>query len=153
MGAPHYPPELVDQVCELYQAGHGMQEAAQLTGVRSPSTVQGMLHRRGVEIRPPGVYSPITQARFPQGTQLNRGGMPGAEHPAWKGDQIGYSAAHDRVRKARGRPQKCSRCETTNPALKYEWANLTGNYIDVNDYERMCTACHAKFDSARRTAA
>jgi hypothetical protein len=33
-----------------------------------------------------------------------------------------------------------------------EWANLTGNYADIDDYERMCVLCHRNFDAARRRA-
>jgi hypothetical protein len=57
-----------------------------------------------------------------------------------------------RVGAARGRPSHCSICDTTSSETKYEWANLTGNYQDVNDYARMCVTCHRRFDAARRKA-
>jgi len=56
-----------------------------------------------------------------------------------------YGACHYKVRKLRGTPSLCEVCGTTT-AKKFEWANLTGNYADINDYKRMCASCHDKFD-------
>lgn len=56
-----------------------------------------------------------------------------------------YVYAHLRVAKIRETPSKCEHCRTTK-AKKFEWANLTGNYEDVNDYVRLCTSCHRKMD-------
>jgi hypothetical protein len=56
-----------------------------------------------------------------------------------------YGACHYKVRRLRGTPQLCEVCGTTS-ARKYEWANITGNYEEINDYKRMCTSCHNKFD-------
>lgn len=33
---------------------------------------------------------------------------------------------------------------------QFHWANLTGDYADVNDYARMCVPCHRRFDAERR---
>ena len=71
-------------------------------------------------------------------------------NPTWLGDTAGYSAFHTRVKRRRGMPSKCDRCGTTNPRNRYEWANLTGHYEDVDDYQRMCTTCHRRYDAARR---
>ena len=70
----------------------------------------------------------------------------GSDNPNWKGDKAGYSALHYRVCKARGKPKKCEVCKTTKKNKRYQWANLTGNYSDVNDYKRMCQSCHGKHD-------
>lgn len=69
----------------------------------------------------------------------------GSESPAWKGDNISYKGAHLRVGKMRGRPSLCEVCETTE-AKRFDWANVNGNYADVNDYVRLCRSCHASFD-------
>ena len=45
---------------------------------------------------------------------------------------------------------QCERCGTTDPTKRYEWANLTGHYEDVADYERMCKSCHERYDRARQ---
>lgn len=67
----------------------------------------------------------------------------------WKGEQVGYTAAHARVMKERGKPTNCEECGENDPSLKYEWASLSKNYTDVNDYKRMCVKCHRSFDSDR----
>ena len=61
-----------------------------------------------------------------------------------------YHKAHRAVEKARGAAKECSRCGPTDPDKFYEWANLTGNYADVTDYERMCRTCHRRYDKERR---
>jgi len=70
----------------------------------------------------------------------------GANNPAWKGDKAGYSALHYRLYKERGQPQSCERCKTTR-AKRFEWANKSGKYADINDYIRLCSSCHAKMDN------
>jgi len=68
---------------------------------------------------------------------------------SWKGDNATYAALHYRVESSRGKPHYCSVCGTMD-AKRYEWANLTGVYQDINDYARMCVPCHRKYDSKRR---
>lgn len=66
---------------------------------------------------------------------------------SWKGDKASYSAFHYRVEAERGKPSKCEECGTKT-AKKFEWANLTGKYEDVNDYKRLCNSCHRKLDKS-----
>jgi hypothetical protein len=68
----------------------------------------------------------------------------------WKGNNAGYYAFHKRVQLKRGKPFYCEICGKKNKNAIYEWANLTGNYSDVNDYKRMCKHCHVKYDNERR---
>lgn len=70
----------------------------------------------------------------------------GKDNPMWKGDNVGYASLHLRVEKIRGKPQKCEFCGTTDPNKTYEWASMTKNYLDINDYKRLCKSCHNKFD-------
>ena len=70
---------------------------------------------------------------------------------SWKGDSASYAALHLRVQVARGKPARCDRCGTT-AAGRYEWANLTGQYTDIYDYQRMCVSCHQQYGAARRRA-
>lgn len=56
-----------------------------------------------------------------------------------------YGSLHYKIRKLKGTPSLCEVCGTTE-AKKFEWANLTGNYEDINDYQRMCSSCHAIYD-------
>ena len=69
----------------------------------------------------------------------------GKNNDSWKGNDAGYKALHYRVITKRGQPQLCEDCGTTK-AKRYEWANLTGRFEDVNDYKRLCKSCHAKLD-------
>jgi hypothetical protein len=73
----------------------------------------------------------------------------GADNPNWGGDQISYAGAHLRVNRLRGQPKECEHCGTTDADIYYDWANLTGNYTDPEDYIRLCAKCHFWFDSAR----
>jgi hypothetical protein len=127
------PPEKVAQICALYLAGYSALMTSLQVGVSS-ATVLTTLRRNKITVRPRG------------------SSVPGLRHPAWKGDQVGYRAAHSRVSRTRGRPQHCTRCQTTDPSKIYDWANLTGNYPDPDDYARMCRSCHVIFDRARRAA-
>jgi hypothetical protein len=61
-------------------------------------------------------------------------------------DATTYSRGHHHVRDVRGRPKLCEDCGATDSSKRYEWASLTGNYLDVMDYKRLCRACHIKFD-------
>lgn len=127
-----YPPDVVAQVLEMYQSGMTVAEirAAAPKGYR----VQTILER----------YLPARRAAAKRD-------QSGEKNHMWAGDTAGYQALHLRVYVKRGAPQRCSRCGTTDES-RYEWANLAGNYQDVNDYQRMCICCHRQYDAARRRA-
>src|ERR1700735_2190867 len=73
----------------------------------------------------------------------------GPEHYAWKGEGAGYKAKHYRVSHVRGRASSCVwGCTETK---RFEWANLTGDYEDPDDYAAMCISCHRRYDDARRS--
>lgn len=57
-----------------------------------------------------------------------------------------YRQLHAKVRRIKGSPKECEVCQIANPGIRYEWANLTGRYEDVDDYARMCCSCHRQFD-------
>jgi len=75
--------------------------------------------------------------------------LRGADTSSWKGDEAGYSSLHERVDNQRGKPKECSVCGEVGKDKRYEWANLTGNYTDVMDYQRMCKLCHSNYDKNR----
>lgn len=132
-GAPprEYPQELVAEVCRLYESGMTRDEVQKAIG---PGVkVEVILRRAGVEMRRP----------IPRDQSAERNGC-------WKGDAATYTALHLRVQVERGNPKCCNRCCANDPAIRYEWANLTGDYTDVNDYERMCVTCHRRYDADRR---
>lgn len=74
----------------------------------------------------------------------------GEANSSWKGEDAGYSALHLRVIAAKGRPMECAHCGCTDPNIRYDWANLTGRYEDIDDYERLCACCHTSYDVERR---
>jgi hypothetical protein len=62
----------------------------------------------------------------------------GPANSTWRGEEAGYDALHARVYRAKGFPSKCENCGESDPLRRYEWANQTGNYLDIEDYKRMC---------------
>lgn len=69
----------------------------------------------------------------------------GEQHPSWNGDNVGMKALHEWVYKTLGRPQKCEHCGTTEGQL--DWANKSQKYKrSVDDWIRLCRACHVKYD-------
>lgn len=70
----------------------------------------------------------------------------GADNHMWKGENVKYIALHQWVYKMLGKPHKCENCGTKS-AKRYEWANLTKEYIrDVSKWTRLCSSCHIKHD-------
>lgn len=70
----------------------------------------------------------------------------GSNNPQWKGDSAGIEAMHIRLVKRFGKPKECWSCGCNDKNKKYDWANLTGNYQNINDYKRLCRSCHSKLD-------
>ncbi|QHB37302.1 HNH endonuclease [Gordonia phage Gudmit] len=126
-----YPAELVDKVQAMYAAGHTITEIqAEVHGAK----VQNIIRRYDINTRP----------------AIKRD-QRGEKNHMWRGDAANYQALHLRVESARGKPSRCARCWTTTPG-RYEWANRTGKYEDINDYVRLCVSCHRRYDAARRQA-
>ena len=99
-----------------------------------------------------------------------RQGIPawnkGKEHlkeennPAWKGNNVGYSALHYWVKRHLGIPKFCEHCKVEGEYLFYwkqeklekrwsiQWANKSQQYFrDLSDWLRLCVPCHKKYDS------
>lgn len=129
-----YPATLVARVEGLYEAGQTQAEIGTQIG-QSQKVVWRLMANHCIQAR-------IAAKRD----------QSGSANSMWAGNEAGYQALHLRVETARGKPARCNRCGAGNPALRYEWANLTGNYQDINDYERMCVSCHRRYDGARRAA-
>jgi hypothetical protein len=63
----------------------------------------------------------------------------------WRGDNVGYAALHDWVRRNRGAPTCCEHCGTTEGRI--EWANKSKEYRrDLEDWLALCKACHWAYD-------
>lgn len=67
----------------------------------------------------------------------------------WSGTETEYGRYHHQLRKLKGSARHCERCGATDPATQYHWANLTGDYSNLDDYQCMCAGCHRKYDLAR----
>lgn len=128
------PPELVTQVRELYEAGHTMREVAELVGT-TVKVLQRLMPRNGIARRASAKRDQV-----------------GERNHMWRGGEAKYQALHLRVEAARGKPNRCACCDTADPSQRYEWANLSGRYEDINDYARLCVPCHRRVDAARRAA-
>lgn len=94
-------------------------------------------------------------------TQCRASAMSGDNHPNWNPDSAykkytksQMTGFHQRVEKARGsaKDHGCEHCGDTQPRY-YHWANVSGNYTDVNDYISLCVPCHYKYDAPKRAAA
>ena len=70
----------------------------------------------------------------------------GENNSSWKGDNAGKQAFHRRLYSKYGKPCKCENCGTSDKNKSYDYANLTGNYQDIDDYMPMCRSCHWRYD-------
>ena len=73
----------------------------------------------------------------------------GEDHPNWKGQQAGYMAKHNWIRRKCGSAaqNQCQHCQ--QPAR--EWANVSGEYRrELGDYIPLCRSCHIAFDARMR---
>lgn len=70
--------------------------------------------------------------------------ISGKNHPAFKGDKVGYAALHDWVYAYKGRPSECEHCGKTKTL---QWANKSHQYKrKLNDWLSLCSSCHSKYD-------
>lgn len=101
-----------------------------------------------------GSYSHIDISKFIKaGSDATRGKMlpkkTEAGNPAWRGDDASYVSKHRRIYRRYGQPKKCEFCGTTE-YHRYEWANITGQYlIDRWDWIRLCVPCHRQQAAGR----
>jgi hypothetical protein len=75
-------------------------------------------------------------------------GVTGKNHFNYKNGVVGYSTYHLRVQAARGKAKICKTCGSTQFV---EWANLTGQYENIYDYDQLCRKCHHAFDDIANT--
>lgn len=66
------------------------------------------------------------------------------KNPMWKGDEVGYDALHDWVKRHKGEPKECEHCQSTS---NLQWANKSRKYNrDLDDWLSLCVSCHSKYD-------
>jgi hypothetical protein len=108
----------------------------------------------GTVVRQKRLRNPAPRPPVPKGPESSR----------WVGDDVGYHGVHKRLRTTRGRPDRCDHCGTLDAGLLYEWAlNWEGDptttvdptngcdySVDLDDYVRLCSSCHRRFDAWHR---
>jgi hypothetical protein len=129
------PLEVVEKIRDLYYGREmNLAEVGAEIGM-SAATVCNMMERNGM----------------PRRRRIKRD-QRGPANSTWRGDSAGYTALHSRIHRQRGQPSRCEKCGTEDPSMRYEWANLTGRYEDIDDYARMCLPCHRRYDAERRAS-
>jgi hypothetical protein len=74
----------------------------------------------------------------------------GERHGAWKGDNVGYDALHDWVKRILGTPCKCTYCGLDKKERMYHWANIGHAYKrNLKDWVRLCCSCHKLYDMGK----
>jgi len=64
----------------------------------------------------------------------------GDKHPSWKGEDVGYAALHQWIRKNLLKPEKCLFC---GEKKLLEVTNISGNYLRaLLDWKWQCRKCH-----------
>ena len=122
------PPCDKESLERMYNSGMSQTECAKKLGVSQKIIFTAMKHY--------GIKSRKAAPRDQKGTKNNN----------WKGDNAGKQAFHRRLYAKYGKPRKCHKCGTIDQDKSYDYANLTGNYQDINDYMPMCRSCHWKYD-------
>jgi hypothetical protein len=74
----------------------------------------------------------------------------GENHPQWKGNRSSYNAFHIWIRNNFGKAVHCD-IDANHKSTRYHWANLTGDYRNINDYVQLCPHCHSLFDLGKLT--
>ena len=120
------------EAIKLYESGKTQAEIAEHFGT-TQKAIHGLFRRNGYKCR-----------------KAFKRDQWGDSNHAWKGDEAGYQALHLRVENRRGKASEhiCARCAER---IADDWANLSGNYVDPNDYAPMCRTCHRAYDEARRS--
>jgi hypothetical protein len=125
-----YPVEMVTLVRSLYESGATQAEIATRLSIRQ-KIVWRLMKNHGIVARKAVIRN-----------------QTGSRNASWKGSEAGYQAKHLRVATTRGKPKHCADCGTTSKLKRYEWASLSKNYDDPNDYVRLCISCHRRRDGA-----
>lgn len=68
----------------------------------------------------------------------------GEKNHMWKGNNVGYDAVHNWVRKHMSQSELCEMCKK---APSYDLANVTGSYTrDFSNWQYLCRKCHMESD-------
>tara|TARA_R110000868_G_scaffold135380_2_gene347867 strand:- start:1861 stop:2295 length:435 start_codon:yes stop_codon:yes gene_type:complete len=76
----------------------------------------------------------------------------GVNNGMWLGDNAGYWALHNWVRRILGKAKICEMCGKSRRPKNmkghfFHWANISGKYKrDLKDWKQLCAPCHKGFD-------
>lgn len=65
----------------------------------------------------------------------------------YKTDNPSYNTLHWRVRQRYGKANMCSNEDCPGKCDSYDWANVSGKYLNEEDFVQLCRTCHIEFDS------
>jgi hypothetical protein len=84
-------------------------------------------------------------------TEFQPGSTVGEGNGRWAGDEVGYDGLHIRLWKARG-PAADHECQHADGTCKgpMNWANISHEYRDVDDFMPLCQSHHVRYDNAAR---
>jgi|SanBayMetagenome_1026888.scaffolds.fasta_scaffold04289_7 transposase len=119
-----------EKIITLYNSGLLQKEIGSMFGVHQ-SIISSFMKRHNIETR---------NTQFPKGHVS----FKGDKHPGWKGNDISYISAHQRVYRVRGKATQCSKCGKTEGII--DWANVSGKYYNSQDFIELCRKCHREFD-------
>jgi hypothetical protein len=102
------------------------------------------------EFRPGEHPSPETEFKpgQPSWNKGTVGVMPsGADHPHWRGDEVGCQGLHERVYRERG-PASSHVCQHADDTCSgpIDWANVSHEYRDTQDFMPLCRSHHIRYD-------
>ena len=64
---------------------------------------------------------------------------------------LSYMGKHRRIWKKYGKANKCESFSCDESCKYFEWANVSGKYLeDISDWKMMCCRCHKLFDLGRK---
>lgn len=72
----------------------------------------------------------------------------GIKNNMWKGNDAGYFAKHDWVKRHWGSPDTCEFCGKSElKSHKINWSNKDHKYTrDRKEWQRLCASCHKNYD-------
>lgn len=57
-----------------------------------------------------------------------------------------YNRIHQQLKRKRTKPSACEHCGTTE---NVQWANISGEYKNLEDFFGLCPPCHHKYDTEK----
>lgn len=89
-----------------------------------------------------GLFSHSTETRKKL-SEFWKGKKMAEINPMWKGENVGYLALHDWIKRRFPKPELCQKCQKNEP---YDLANKGIYSRDLNNWEWLCRKCHMESD-------